>query len=104
MTLSLAVLIGLASVIVTVIIAAVKGIITFGGTSELTQTNKEDIESIRDDIDSIRDDLDKKLDEEGLEELRGRVGDLEAKVHSIREDISYLEGAIGKEDEKSIKK
>lgn len=74
---------------VTVVIAGMKGMISFGGTSQQTKQNTEDINDIQDKLDEL---VDKKDVDDRLDDLKGRVGDIEAQIHSIKEDIAYLKG------------
>ncbi len=80
---------GIIAAVATIIIAIAKGLISFGTTSEQTQSNTDKIADLQDDMDN-------KVDREDFEELKGRVGDLEARNHKLRERVAELEGSMKK--------
>lgn len=74
--------------IITLVIAVAKGLISFGGTSEATTQNTEKINDLQEKVEGL-------TAEEDLEELKKRVGAIEADIYKLRERISRIEGKIG---------
>lgn len=70
-------------------VAVAKGLISWGGTSETTDKNVERITN-------IEEKMDEKADDEDIDELRARLGDLEAEVSKLRERVAELEGSVKK--------
>ena len=65
------IVVGIFGSIVTLLIAIMKGLISFGGTSELTEMNKDDID-----------------------ELRERIQELEGRRHEMEKEIEHIKGRL----------
>lgn len=109
-------IVGILAAIVTLLVAISKGLISFGGTSEQTQRNTEDIaeiknslenkadsESIDDELPSINEKLEAKADgetvDESLQEIKDRIDAMADEIQTLKEKVAYLEGSTSTESE-----